>query len=220
MLVRRAGNEFPDYKIKIFLMNHLAHFFLSDNQEDLMIGNFIADFIKNKAVPHYSKGIQNGIFLHRQIDMFTDTHAAVRQSTARLRPTQSRYAPVVNDVLYDFILGNAWATYHSTPLSDFCGHIYTVLDNRITDLPENMQLFVPKMIEDRFLERYATETGLRASLARLQRRAPAANDFQKAVDVLLENYVDFEEDFTLFFPELIQRAKKCRDEELPHLMNF
>jgi acyl carrier protein phosphodiesterase len=198
-------------------MNHLAHFFLSNNDEDLIIGNFIADFIKNKDVPHYSKGIQNGIFLHRQIDMFTDTHASVKQSTARLRPTQSRYAPVVCDVLYDFILGNAWKTYHNTPLPDFCGQIYAVLAKRMVDLPENMQVFVPKMIEDKFLERYATEVGIRASLARLQKRAPAANDFQKAMDVLLENYADFEGDFKAFFPELIEISRKCRDEALPHL---
>jgi acyl carrier protein phosphodiesterase len=189
-------------------MNHLAHFFLSDNDEDLMIGNFIADFIQNKAVPSYAKGIQNGIFLHRQIDMFTDTHAAVKQSTARLRPTQSRYAPVVNDILYDYILANHWEKYSDISLTDFSERVYELMTRRRAEFPETMQQFIPLMLGDRFLERYGTESGLRTSLARLQKRAPRANDFQKAVDVLLMDYEDFKGDFNTFFPDLIQFSKR------------
>ena len=43
-------------------MNYLAHLLLSGDEEDLMIGNFVADFIKNKDLPHFTEGVQKGIF--------------------------------------------------------------------------------------------------------------------------------------------------------------
>jgi acyl carrier protein phosphodiesterase len=67
-------------------MNFLAHIYLSGDSEDLLIGNFIADFVKGKQYEQFVGSIQKGIFLHRQIDYFTDTHALVRQSTKRLQP--------------------------------------------------------------------------------------------------------------------------------------
>jgi acyl carrier protein phosphodiesterase len=48
-------------------MNHLAHFFLSNNNNDLAIGNFVADFITNKELPQYSEGVSQGTMLHREM---------------------------------------------------------------------------------------------------------------------------------------------------------
>ena len=55
-------------------MNFLAHIFLSCGSEDLLIGNFIADFISNKEVNQYDPEVQKGIQLHREIDSYTDNH--------------------------------------------------------------------------------------------------------------------------------------------------
>ncbi len=49
-------------------MNFLAHLYLSGNNEEVIIGNFIADAVKGKAVEDYSHGIRKGIWLHRDID--------------------------------------------------------------------------------------------------------------------------------------------------------
>jgi len=50
----------------------------------MMIGNFIADHIKGNHYKEYSNEIQKGIFLHREIDTYTDTHPIVRKSKRRL----------------------------------------------------------------------------------------------------------------------------------------
>ena len=89
-------------------MNHLAHFFLSGNDEDLAIGNFVADFITNRELPNYTEGVKRGIFLHRAIDAFTDSHLVVKQSTKRLHPFHHKYSPVIVDVYYDFLLAKNW----------------------------------------------------------------------------------------------------------------
>ena len=51
-------------------MNFLAHIFLSGNDEEVMIGNFIADAVKGRDYLGYSDGIVKGILLHRRIDAF------------------------------------------------------------------------------------------------------------------------------------------------------
>ena len=79
-------------------MNHLAHFFLSGDDDDLKIGNFIADFISNKEIDDYTEGVQRGIKLHRAIDAFTDTHPIVKQSTKRLHPFHHKYSPVIVNI--------------------------------------------------------------------------------------------------------------------------
>ncbi|MBT6082766.1 MAG: DUF479 domain-containing protein, partial [Polaribacter sp.] len=48
-------------------MNFLAHLYLSQNNTNLMIGNFIADHIRGNHYKEYSNEIQQGVFLHRAI---------------------------------------------------------------------------------------------------------------------------------------------------------
>ena len=44
-------------------MNYLAHIYLSNENEGITIGNFIADEIKGKKYTAFPKEIQKGIFL-------------------------------------------------------------------------------------------------------------------------------------------------------------
>jgi acyl carrier protein phosphodiesterase len=92
-------------------MNHLAHFVLSGGDADLAIGNFVADFITNRQLPDFSAGVQRGIWLHREIDAFTDSHPIVKQSTKRLHPFHHKYSPVIVDVYYDYLLAKNWDTF-------------------------------------------------------------------------------------------------------------
>ena len=67
-------------------MNFLAHIYLSDDDEQVMIGNFIADFVKGKKKDDYPPAIKKGIELHRSIDDFTDHHPLVLRSKQRISP--------------------------------------------------------------------------------------------------------------------------------------
>jgi len=53
-------------------MNYLAHVFLSGDNEEIVIGNFIGDYVKGINFRKYSDSIKKGILLHRDIDVFTD----------------------------------------------------------------------------------------------------------------------------------------------------
>src|SRR6188768_77560 len=101
-------------------MNFLAHLYLSGNDNKIMVGNFIADFVKGRvALNQFEPAIIRGIELHRAIDEYTDNHPVVTISKNRLRPTYRHYSGVIVDVFYDHFLARNWNTYHSDLLPDF-----------------------------------------------------------------------------------------------------
>ena len=67
-------------------MNFLAHVFLSGNNENLILGNLIADSVKGKMIDLFADEVKKGILLHRMIDTYTDNHAIVKLSKMRLEP--------------------------------------------------------------------------------------------------------------------------------------
>lgn len=185
-------------------MNYLAHLFLSCQDDDLMIGNFIADSIRNKEVANYPLSIQQGILLHRKIDSFTDTHPIVKQGTRRLHPQHHKYSPVVIDVFFDNLLANNWALYASESLSDFAHRMYQVLLDRQTDLPLKMQKYVPNMIENDWLQKYGTWEGLQYTFERMDQRTKFPSNFANAVSHLQADYEIYNQEFNLFFPDVIE----------------
>ena len=59
-------------------MNFLAHIYLSDNNDLIKIGNFMADGIRGNDYLDYPEEIKKGIILHRDIDTFTDANETFR----------------------------------------------------------------------------------------------------------------------------------------------
>lgn len=192
-------------------MNHLAHFFLSGDDEDIAIGNFVADFISNREVPQFTEGVQRGIMLHRAIDAFTDAHPVVKQSTKRLHPFHHKYAPVIVDVYYDFLLAKNWAKYAPSvvgyDLRDFVNKMYHLLTKRQLELPTKLQKRLPRMIADDWLMRYTTYKGLHGAFLMIEKAAAFPGDFGNAA-AHLEMFLDeFDAEFNLFFPHLLAHVR-------------
>jgi len=189
-------------------MNFLAHIYLSCDNEDLLIGNFIADFIRNKEVSNFSPEVQKGIILHRQIDTFTDEHPLVRKGTRRLLKAHHKYAPVIVDVWYDYLLANNWERYSGESLDDFSEGIYRILEKRIDELPEKLQKRLPIMIKHKWLQAYGTDVGIRYTFKRLSERLSKPEYMNGVVDNLLSFNKEMTEEFNLFFPEVIEYVRK------------
>ncbi len=188
-------------------MNFLAHLFLSFENEDHVIGNFIADSIQNREVRNYPAEIQEGIILHRKIDSFTDNHPSVKKGTLRLQPHHHKYAPVVIDILYDYILANNWERYCKESLEVFANNTYTILTKRINQIPEKLKKYLPGMIRGNWLQSYKTIKGLLFTLQKMDERASFPSKFTEAVGHLQQDYELFEGEFNDFFPELISFIK-------------
>ena len=185
-------------------MNYLAHIYLSGENEMVTIGNFIADGIKGKDYKNYSKDLQTGILLHREIDTYTDAHKTVRQSTKRLHKKYSHYSGVIVDILYDHFLAKNWANYSDIPLETYCDSFYDSLEENFDILPLRIQRMMPYMIADNWLLSYASIEGIQKVLEGMNRRTKNRVKMNLAVNELQEFYNEFETEFTSFFDELIQ----------------
>lgn len=189
-------------------MNFLAHIYLSGNDEDLTIGNFIADSVKGKKYLNYPPGVQKGIILHRAIDFYTDTHPVVRKSTSRLFPNYSHYSSVIVDIFYDHFLASNWSDYSNIPLENFITNFYLLLQKRFSHLPAPVQSFFPYMMEENWLLSYASIPGIKKILYQMNRRTQGKSKMDLAVADLREYYNAFQADFEDFFPDLQKFSKQ------------
>ncbi|MCZ6594064.1 MAG: ACP phosphodiesterase [Bacteroidetes bacterium] len=188
-------------------MNFLAHIYLSGDDEEITIGNFIADGIKGKQYRKYPQQIQKGILLHRAIDSYTDSHPIVKQSTKRLHEKYSHYSGVIVDILYDHFLAKNWKDYHDMPLDEYVDEFYEILRNKFEVLPTRIQRMMPYMIGDNWLLSYATIPGISKILNQMNIRTKGVSKMNFAILELEEFYTEFEEEFTSFFAELIDYSK-------------
>ncbi len=183
-------------------MNFLAHIYLSGDNEELILGNFIADSIKGKKYLNYPPGVQKGILLHRRIDHFTDTHPIVRRSSSKLHKNYSHYAGVIVDIFYDHFLASNWEEYSKVPLENFVADFYILLKKNFDLLPTPIQSFLPYMVAENWLLSYASIDGISRILYQMNIRTRNIVKMDKAVNELREHYSEFEKDFSEFFPIL------------------
>lgn len=189
-------------------MNHLAHFFLSFEQESLLVGNYMADFALGSSYLDMQPEIQQGVLLHRFIDNFTDAHPAVKKSKARIAKAQGRYTPVVVDVLYDHLLAITWEKYNNEPLPHFATTTYRQLDRHKHLFPERLLFRFEHMKTHDWLTHYATEYGIKRALSELSKRARFANRMEYAFESLIDQKDSLQDDFQCFFPDMIGAASR------------
>ncbi|MDC6351439.1 acyl carrier protein phosphodiesterase [Zeaxanthinibacter sp. PT1] len=188
-------------------MNFLAHIYLSFEDDEITIGNFIADSIKGNKFKHYPDRIQKGILLHRAIDTFTDAHPITKQSSKRLHKNYSHYSRVIVDIFYDHFLAKNWQRYSSMPLPLYTDRFYDLLETNFEILPEGVQRMMPYLVTDNWLLSYASIDGISRVLNGMNRRTQNRSKMNFAVEDLQEHYTVFEIEFTLFFEEVISFAK-------------
>ena len=188
-------------------MNFLAHLYLSGDDDDILIGNFIADSVKGSSIDKYPGKIREGIVLHRKIDQFTDEHPVVLKGKVRLRPKFHKYAPVIMDVFYDHFLAIHWDDYSSTPLSDFVNSIHKILEKNMDSFQERSKMMLPYMIGGKWLEGYSRLEGINRSLSGMARRAKFTSNMELATAELERDFDLYEEEFKEFFLLLVDYVK-------------
>jgi len=189
-------------------MNFLAHIYLSFDDDEVAIGNFIADSIRSRKYTHLPIKIQKGIQLHRAIDAYTDSHALHKQSSKRLYPIYRHYSRVIVDIFYDHFLAKNWLQYSDMPLDQYVGDFYYLLERNYNLLPKGVQRMMPYMITDNWLLNYGNIEGISKVLNGMNRRTQNKSKMNLAVHELQTYYTDFEDDFTRFFEDLILFSKQ------------
>ncbi|MEZ5084457.1 MAG: ACP phosphodiesterase [Bacteroidales bacterium] len=193
-------------------MNFLAHLYLSGEDEEMIIGNFIADHVKGKVIEKYSGGIVAGIRLHREIDNFTDTHPVFIQSKNRLAVNYKKYAGVVTDMFYDHFLSSTWPEYSHESIDSFTKRMYRIIMRKYFILPPKTKRILPFMAQDNWLKGYGTFEGLGRALSGMARRTPFKSGMENAIIDLKKDYALYHAEFSEFFPQIVAFSNNLRKE--------
>ncbi len=188
-------------------MNFLAHIYLSENNDLIKIGNFMADGIRGNDYLKFPEEVKKGIILHRHIDTFTDAHLIYRKSKHRLHEKYGHYSGVIMDIVYDHLLAKNWSNYSDEKLEDYVTNFYSSLQLNYELLSEKTKSLLPYMIDQNWLVSYATISGIEKILFQMDYRTKHRANMQEAIVELQKFYNEFEEEFRLFFKELIDFSK-------------
>ncbi len=172
----------------------------------------MADGIRGTDYLNFPEDVKKGILLHRQIDTFTDAHLVYRKSKHRLHEKYGHYSGVIMDILYDHFLAKNWKNYSDEKLEDFAGNFYKSLFDNEEILTEKTKNMLPYMYDRNWLVSYATIAGIEMILFQMEYRTKHRANMQEAIVELQEFYSDFEEEFTVFFNELIAFSNKKMNE--------
>ncbi len=183
-------------------MNYLAHVFLSGDNEEIAIGNFIGDYVKGENFKKYSESVKKGILLHRGIDLYTDRNTTVRKSKSLLKKKYGKYSGIIIDIFYDHFLTKNWHRFTSQSLKDFTQNFHNILHKYFEILPEEVKKFVPSFINNDWINTYRSVEGMEIVLKRLSNVTTLPDETEYAIDVLRNNYKEIEDEFLNYFPEL------------------
>ncbi len=190
-------------------MNFLAHLYLSGDDPDIQLGNFMGDFVKGRNPQlQFPERVAKGILAHRLIDQFTDAHPLVRQSKDRIRGNYRHYSGVIVDIYYDHFLARQWAEHHPMPLQEFAQGVYQMVKGREEIVPERAMNMLPWMVKGDWLTSYAHVEGIRQVLTGMSRRTPYDSGMERAADDLIEHYDGLEAEFNQFLPEVRQACRE------------
>ena len=188
-------------------MNWLAHLLLAESDAELRLGNLLGDLVKGEERKTLNKKLQRGLESHQAIDIFTDQHSVFKRSKKRISPEYRRFAGILVDVFYDYILANNWDTYSEIPLALFTKNTYSSWTNYLDDIPLYSQAVIHRLIAENWLYSYRNIEGIETTLARIsdrinRKRQKRQYDLTPAIKDLTMTYGLLESDFQEFFPQL------------------
>ena len=191
-------------------MNFLAHSYLSFSEEQL-VGNMIADFVKNRDVARLPESIQKGIKLHRAIDTFTDAHPLIHEAKAPFRPLVRLYSGAFVDVAFDYFLANDTTENSQREWQEHSQRVYAVLRRYEEFLPEVFKKVLDKMQQDDWLYNYRNEWGIDYSFQNVVNKAQFLDKTTNVFPAFLANKDFLREKYEIFFPEIKSFAQDFVD---------
>lgn len=198
-------------------MNYLAHLFLAGNNDGVILGNLLEDFvigqIENETNGKLPKDVKIGLLMHRQIDSLTDSHPVVKECKELFYPNFGKYSPIVIDVLFDHYLVKNWEIFTEEAFDAFRPRVYKSLKSYLDIQPEYLQGMINSMIEFDWLKQYKENWGLEKAFLNLNKRINKPEiDLRLSLKEFEEHYYFINEKFLEFFEELKTHCDKLLKE--------
>ena len=191
-------------------MNYLAHFHLSHGNDGLLIGALLGDFIKGPLKGEREPIIEQGILLHRKIDVFTDSHPLLSQAHQLFDPRYRRYAGIMTDVAFDHFLNRHWQKFHQQSLSTFSSEVFQLITSSDHLTPQAKQQAENLARYDVFASYQHWQT-VKAALERISQRLVRENPLASGAQEMQRHYKLLEEIFLAFYPDLQTYVRELRE---------
>ena len=185
-------------------MNLVAHVDLSFNNSDWVVGNLLADSVRGNDKYQYSTDILNGIDIHRFIDFFTDHHVAVKKCVEIIKAEHGRYAPVIVDVIFDYMLVTNCERNSEKSLDTFAAESYQIINQRKKEFPPSLYKLMTSLVNEDWIHQFGSIAYLGKTMERMDKRTKFPSNFVGAIQTLETNIDVFNELFNIFYPELKQ----------------
>jgi len=169
-------------------VNYLGHATLSGNDDNILIGNMLGDFIKGNKYLNYPLSIQKGMRYHRLLDEYTDQHPSVRDATKLLRAEGIRYAGVFIDIFFDYFIANDSTFYkNEKELEEFTLSTLGKLESAYEIMSEDMKTYFGYMIRYNWLYHYRSRSGIEKAIIGLIKRHPRLGNADEILFALFNN---------------------------------
>lgn len=193
-------------------MNYLAHIRLAGDDPECVIGNFLGDFVKGRLTEDiYTPGIRRGIIMHRKIDAWTDSHERTKKCARLISSERRRWSRVIIDIFYDHLLAVNWERYSDESLRECLDRAYGIILGAVDVFPEHIAARIGTIIEDGWIERYQSVSGLRLVFEGVSRRVRRKNPLAGSESELVAHYDEMNEHFNEFFPEIIEYVRRFEE---------
>jgi len=184
-------------------VNYLAHSFLSNNNTDLLIGNFIADHIHGNNFENFSPGIIEGIKLHRKIDVFTDSHEKFKESKRFFYKGFEKYSGILVDIYFDHLLAKNYHIHSNIPLQEYCDKVYSIYTQNVHVLPQSSSAFLKYVLQNNIYFAYSKPEGIEQVLSHLSHRINHPVKLHESLHIFKQNEEQLQSNFDLFFKDVI-----------------
>lgn len=186
-------------------MNILFHLYLSGDDPELLVGNFMGDFVKGPLDDTYPHRIRQGLLLHRKIDTFAQGDACFQRSRLRLPQHYGLYRGVLVDLFYDHFLAKEWSSWSGVAFVDYLAWAQKIVEKHRGILPPRLQELALPIFKE-ILPSYQKVAGTELALRRMSRRVRRANPLAEGGGELTRHYQELQSDFANFTPAAQQFA--------------
>jgi len=186
-------------------VNFLLHMFLSGDDPELLVGNFMGDFVKGPLGDAYPTRIRQGLVLHRKIDSFAQKDTDFQASRLRLSESYGLYRGVLVDLFYDHFLAKEWRHWSESEFPDYLSWARNCIELHRSVMPQKLQGLVPVIFEE-LLPSYRSISGIGSALTRMSRRITRPNSLSGGEAELLNHYGELQVDFASFIRNAQQFA--------------
>ncbi len=184
-------------------MNHFAHLVLAQPTVESTVGNLLGDFARGVDADSLPAPVRAGLFNHRAVDRFTDSHPLVLEMKRGFSRERRRFAGIALDIYFDHLLIRHWRRFEHRPLRPLIDDFYQrmALGRALMPGPD-MRRVTQRMIDYDWFGSYRDIDAVAESLDRVAGRIRFANGFANAIEDLLRQHDSIEDGFLEFFPEL------------------